>query len=90
MELTNTEIQLLSEDIRNNINQTLEITKFSIAASCVILGFGLSNFQERGLLAPLICLLPIPVITVAIEMIFNRRRNIMRKATFLCVYRRGC
>jgi len=86
MKLSKIEIQLLTEDVRNNINQTLEITKFSIAASCVLLGFGLGNFEGKGFLASLICLLPIPILAAAVEMVFNRRINIMRKATFLRNY----
>ncbi len=86
MKLNKIEIQLLAEDIRNNINQTIEITKFSITASCAFLGFGLSNAGNQGIIASLICLLPVPILTAAIEMILNRRLNIMRKATFLRKY----
>lgn len=86
MKLNKTEIDLLAQDVRNNINQTLDITKFTLTASCLLLGFAFSNIVNAGILTPVICLLPIPLIITAIEMIFNRRTNIMRKATYLRKY----
>lgn len=86
MKLSKIELDLLAQDVRNNINQTLDITKFTLTASCLMLGFAFSNTDKAGSLIPVICLLPIPLIIAAIEMIFNRRTNIMRKATFLRKY----
>ncbi len=83
MKLSKIEIELLAEDVRNNINQTLDIAKFSIAASCALVGLGLGNIEKEAMMASLICLLPFPILIAAVEMIFNRRRNIMKKATFL-------
>jgi hypothetical protein len=86
MNLKNTEIDLLANDVRENIKQTLEITKFSITASSALIGFGLSGIANQGILSALICLLPIPIIIAAIEMIFDRRSNVMKKATFLRMF----
>jgi hypothetical protein len=86
MNLKHTEIDLLANDVRENINQTLEITKFSITASSALIGFGLSGITKQGILSAFICLLPIPIIIAAVEMIFNRRSNVMKKATYLRVF----
>ncbi len=83
MKIENDEMQLLTEDIRFNINQTLEITKFAITASTALIGLSFTIFGMNTIFSPLICLLPIPILMAALEMIFNRRSNVMKKATFL-------
>jgi hypothetical protein len=83
MILETDEIKILAEDVKENINQTLDITKFAVTASCTILGFSFAGIVTKNMLSPLICILPIPILCVALEMILNRRLNIMKKATFL-------
>jgi hypothetical protein len=83
MKLDTKEIELLAEDIRNNINQTIEIAKFSITGASLLLGYSLSRFNDSPISSGIMCLLPIPILLAAVEMIINRRQNIMEKSTFL-------
>lgn len=85
MKLKKKEIELLADDIKNNINQTIEITKFSLTAATAILAFAASR-NNVDLFSALGCLLPIPILMIAITMIINRRQNVLEKATFLNIF----
>ena len=84
------EIKILCDQIENNIKQTLDIAKFSITASCALIGFGLSFFTtSQSNIGFLIFLLPLVILYSAHQMILNRRYAIMQKASYLRAFAKG-
>jgi hypothetical protein len=83
MALSDIEVTCLRNELIKYEDQIVDLTKFAITASSILLGFGLS---QSGPAAGFIVLVPLVVIAPLLQLMLNRHLNIVRVATYLWAF----
>jgi 8-oxo-dGTP diphosphatase len=83
MHLEKSEIALLREEVLKDIGQTVDVTKFGVTTATAIIAAGLALYGHNPEVAGFVFLLPLLLLAMTVEILINRRRNVMNKATYL-------
>jgi hypothetical protein len=80
MSLSSTEISSLRTELVRYSDQMLDLVKFAVTATSVLIGFGLSAEDPTD---GYIVLVPLLILASSFSLAMNRRQNIVRIATYL-------